>query len=86
MTRRLRTTGNYTTFVRSIDVKCVAVLAVKRLVLLANQGESSDSVQEEMSGDSNALERDSRVVANVEHGARELIRDCCTLFCLSAVQ
>jgi hypothetical protein len=48
-TRRLRTTGNYSTFVRSIDVKVVSMLIVKRLVLLAVQGETTTTIQNDMS-------------------------------------
>ena len=51
MTRRLRTTGNYTTFIRSLDVQVVAMLLVKRLVLLAVHGEDTDKIQKDMSVD-----------------------------------
>jgi protein transport protein SEC23 len=48
LTRRLRTTGNFTTFVRSIDVKVVGILLAKRLVTLATHGESSRAIKEDI--------------------------------------
>ena len=47
-TRRVRTTGNYNTFVRSIDARVAAVLLLKKIVLRAVHGEPVHKIQKEM--------------------------------------
>ena len=47
-TRRVRTTGNYNTFVRSMDARVAAVMLLKKIVLRAVHGESVHKIQKEM--------------------------------------
>lgn len=57
--RRLRTTGNSTTFLHSMDVKLSAIFAIKRLVLAAVKGESDDEIHKMMSVTNELRERSS---------------------------